>query len=76
MFQMIGAVAQFERSLIGELAKAKGKVLGRPPLRKLSRTECRELRQERVHRNVPFRILAKNVGASVWSAHRGCAGKP
>ena len=43
VFQMIGAVAQFERSLIGERvksglanAKAKGKVLGRPPLRKLT----------------------------------------
>ena len=39
VFQMIGAVAQFERSLIGERvksglanARAKGKVLGRPPL--------------------------------------------
>ena len=46
VFQMIGAVAQFERSLIAERvksglanARAKGKVLGRPPLpsRKRSR---------------------------------------
>src|SRR6201981_3121491 len=44
VFQMIGAVAQFERSLIAERvksglanARAKGKVLGRPSLRKLSR---------------------------------------
>ena len=44
MFQLIGAVAQFERSLIGERvrsglanARANGKALGRPPLRKLSR---------------------------------------
>jgi len=61
---MIGAVAQFERSLIGERVKsglanaqAKGKVLGRPPLRRLSRAESHQLRQERVRRNVPFRIL-------------------
>jgi len=46
VFQMIGAVAQFERSLIGERvksglanARANGKVLGRPPLRKLTTTE-------------------------------------
>ena len=44
LFQMIGAVAQFERSLIAERvrsglanARANGKILGRPPLRKLTR---------------------------------------
>jgi len=79
VFQMIGAVAQFERSLIAERvksglanARAKGKVLGRPPLRKLSRAESRELRQERVQRTVPFRVLAKKFGVSVWMAHRLC----
>jgi DNA invertase Pin-like site-specific DNA recombinase len=82
MFQMIGAVAQFERSLIGERvksglanAKAKGKILGRPPLRKLSRSESRLLRQERVQRNIPFRVLAKKFGVSVWTAHGLCAGR-
>ena len=82
VFQMIGAVAQFERSLIGERvksglanAKAKGKVLGRPPLRKLSRSESRQLRQEREQRNVPFRVLAKKFGVSVWTAHSLCAGR-
>jgi DNA invertase Pin-like site-specific DNA recombinase len=51
VFQMIGAVAQFERSLIGERvkaglenAKAKGKVLGRPPLRSLGTGELLKLR--------------------------------
>ena len=46
VFQMIGAVAQFERSLIGERvrsglanARAKGKSLGRPSLRSLSARE-------------------------------------
>jgi DNA invertase Pin-like site-specific DNA recombinase len=82
VFQMIGAVAQFERSLIGERvksglanAKAKGKVLGRPPLRKLSRSESRQLRQEREQGNVPFRVLAKKFGVSVWTAHSLCAGR-
>ena len=82
VFQMIGAVAQFERSLIGERVKSglanartKGKVLGRPPLRKLSRAERRELRTERMQGNVPFRVLAEKFGVSVWTAHRLCAGR-
>jgi DNA invertase Pin-like site-specific DNA recombinase len=79
VFQMIGAVAQFERSLIAERvksglanARAKGKTLGRPPLRKLSRAETRQLRLERGQNEVPFRVLAKKFGVSVWSAHRLC----
>ncbi len=80
VFQMIGAVAQFERSLIGERvksglanARAKGKVLGRPSLRKLSRAESSQLRQERAQRNIPFRALAQKFGVSVWTAHRLCS---
>jgi DNA invertase Pin-like site-specific DNA recombinase len=79
VFQMIGAVAQFERSLIGERvksglanARAKGKSLGRPPLRKLTAAETRELRRQRVQHKVSFRILAEKFGISVWSAHRLC----
>src|ERR1700682_226375 len=55
LFQMIGAVAQFERSLIAERvrsglanARANGKILGRPPLRKLSSKEVANLRRQRV----------------------------
>jgi DNA invertase Pin-like site-specific DNA recombinase len=80
LFQLIGAVAQFERSLIGERvksglanARAKGKVLGRPPLRKLTTGEMRELRQQRVRDKVPFRVLAEMFGISVFSAHRLCS---
>ena len=82
VFQMIGAVAQFEKSLIGERvksglanARAKGKSLGRPSLRKLSPAETRQLRQERIRRNVPFRILARRFGVSVWTAHRLCSSR-
>ena len=82
VFQMIGAVAQFERSLIAERvksglanARAKGKVLGRPSLRKLSRAESRQLRQERAQRNIPFRALAQKFGVSVWTAHRLSSGR-
>src|ERR1700751_1326009 len=82
VFQMIGVVAQFERSLIAERvksglanARAKGKVLGRPSLRKLSRAESRQLRQERAQRNIPFRALAQKFGVSVWTAPRLCSGR-
>src|SRR5689334_59318 len=79
VFQMIGAVAQFERSLIGERvksglanAKAKGKLLGRPPLRKLTAGETASLRRQRRQHHTPFRDLAKKFGVSVWTAHRLC----
>jgi DNA invertase Pin-like site-specific DNA recombinase len=82
LFQMIGAVAQFERSLIAERvksglanAKANGKVLGRPPLRKLTRKDITDLRKQRVHAKLPFRALAEKFGVSVWTAHRVCAGR-
>src|ERR1700693_109820 len=79
LFQMIGAVAQFERSLIAERvrsglanARANGKILGRPPLRKLTRTEVADLRRQRGGGKVTFRVLAKRFGISVWTAHRLC----
>ena len=40
--------------------------------RKLSRAETRQLRQERMQGNVPFRVLAKKFGVSVWTAHSLC----
>jgi DNA invertase Pin-like site-specific DNA recombinase len=82
LFQMIGAVAQFERSLIAERvksglanARANGKILGRPPLRKLTRKEIADLRRHRTQGKVTFRALAKTFGISVWTAHRLCAGR-
>jgi len=81
VFQMIGAVAHFERSLIGEPvksrlanARAKGKVLGRPPLRRLTRKETAKLRRQRRMERVPFRNLANRFGISVWTAHQLCTG--
>ena len=82
VFQMIGAVAQFERSLIAERvksglanARANGKVLGRPPLRKLTQKEATELRRQRRQNHVPFRDLAKQFGVTVWTAHRLCTNR-
>jgi DNA invertase Pin-like site-specific DNA recombinase len=80
VFQMIGAVAQFERSLIAERvklglgnARAKGRELGRPPLRKLTVKEIADLKRDRWLNKVPFRELAQNFGVSVWTAHRLCS---
>ncbi len=80
LFQMIGAVAQFERSLIAEWvrsglanARATGKILGRPPLRNLTQGEVAEMRRQRNQGALTFRVLAKNFGVSVWMAHRLCA---
>jgi len=81
VYQMIGAVAQFERSLIAERvkaglanARANGKVLGRPPLRNLTWQEVAELKRLRRRENTSFRDLAQEFGVSVWTAHRLCSG--
>src|ERR1700687_2077599 len=82
LLQMIGAVAQFERSLIAERvksglenARANGKILGRPPLRALTRKEVAALKGLREHGRMPFRMLAERFGVSVWTAHRLCVGR-
>jgi len=79
VFQIFGAVAQFERALIGERVRAglkhareTGKVLGRPPLRALKSMEISQLRRERREGKLPFRTLATRYGISVWTAHRLC----
>jgi DNA invertase Pin-like site-specific DNA recombinase len=79
LFQMIGAVAQFERSLIAERVRAgldharkSGVVLGRPALRKLTNKEIIELRRQRTQGRAPYRILASKFGISVWTAHTLC----
>jgi len=66
MFQIIGAMAEFERSLIQERvraglrnAKLKGKMLGRPR-RIVSSDEMSRLRDQ----GASFREIAKAVGAS------------
>jgi len=72
VFQIFGAIAQFERALIGERvraglrnARAKGKRLGRPSLRDLSVTEIRQLRRDRRQGRMSFSALAKRYGVSV-----------
>jgi DNA invertase Pin-like site-specific DNA recombinase len=79
LFQIIGAIAQWERSLIAERVRAglqhartKGQRLGRPPLRRLTSKEVAELRSERAKRKSPFRTLATKYGISVFTAHKLC----
>jgi DNA invertase Pin-like site-specific DNA recombinase len=78
VFTVLGAVAEMERSLIGDRvraglrnAKANGKRLGRPPLRELSAAEIRRLRRER-RRGASFKSLAQRYQVSVWSAFQLC----
>jgi DNA invertase Pin-like site-specific DNA recombinase len=82
LFQIIGAIAQWERSLIVERVKAglqharqQGKRLGRPSLRELTPGEAAKLKNERKREHVPFRELAKKYGVSVWTAHKLCGRK-
>jgi len=81
LFQIIGAIAQWERSLIVERvraglqhARSQGKRLGRPPLRVLKPKDVAELRRERARTNATFRELASKYGVSVFTAHKLCAG--
>jgi len=80
VFQLFGAIAQFERSLIVErvragLAQAKrdGKVLGRPAIKKLTEREIEKIRSER-SKGVTLRELSKRFGASLWSVHQASLG--
>jgi DNA invertase Pin-like site-specific DNA recombinase len=82
LFQIIGAIAQWERSLIVERVKAglqharqQGKKLGRPSLRKLTPVEIAQLRKDRKQKQVPYRELAEKYGVSVFTAHQLCGGR-
>lgn len=76
VFQIFGAIAQFERALISErvragLAEAKrsGVRLGRPPIKKLSETEIKEVRSARA-KGVALRTLSQRLGTSLWSVYQ------
>lgn len=79
LFQIIGAIAQWERSLIAERVRAglqharnQGKRLGRPPLRVLTPEEVTKLRKERRRNGVSFRNLSTKYGISIFTAHALC----
>ena len=78
VFQILAAVAQWERNLIGERvrsgiarARKEGTRFGRPPLKTLTLKEIQTLRRLR-KQGKTFRALAAEFGTSVWNAHRLC----
>ena len=80
VFQIFGAIAQFERTLICERvraglteAKRKGKQLGRPPIKKLTYIEVQKIRSAR-KKGVTLRKLASQFGPSLWAVHQAAQG--
>jgi DNA invertase Pin-like site-specific DNA recombinase len=85
MFAVVGAMAEFERSLIQErvraglaVAKSKGKTLGRPKIKRERDKDARRIRQLR-DEGQSYREIADELGRSVMDVHRvamtlGCAG--
>ncbi|MFY9560143.1 MAG: recombinase family protein [Terriglobales bacterium] len=86
MFQIIGAMAEFERSLIQERvkaglrhARAKGQKLGRPRVY-VDESKIEALRAS----GAPWRVVAEQLGVGVGTCHRSslkrsknlCAGIP
>jgi DNA invertase Pin-like site-specific DNA recombinase len=79
VFTVLGAVAELERSLIGERvrsglrnARAKGKRLGRPPLRELTAGLVTQVKRDRRRKRMSFKRLAQKHGVSVWTAFQLC----
>ncbi len=79
IFGIFASIAEFERELIRDrvrsglaAAKAKGKRLGRPPLKELSVGEIRQLRRDRRRARTSFSLLARKYGVSVWTAFQLC----
>ena len=76
VFQIFGAISQFEASLIGERVKAglaearrKGTQLGRPAIKKLSEQEVAKIRAAR-RKGVTLRKLSAQFGASLWAVYQ------
>ena len=72
LFQLVGAMAEFERALIQERvraglknAKAKGRKLGRPRVA-IRRDQIESLRQE----GLSWEAIAKELGAGVGTVYR------
>jgi DNA invertase Pin-like site-specific DNA recombinase len=78
-YQIFGAIAQFERSLIADRTRAglaearrRGQRLGRPPLKELNTADVQRLRKERKQSGTSFKNLARYYGVSVWTAFYLC----
>jgi putative DNA-invertase from lambdoid prophage Rac len=80
MFQVIGAMAEFERALIQERvkagmrnARAKGRMIGRPPQTPLSPELREHIADAYAQGSTSLRALAKRFGTSLASVQR-CVG--
>jgi DNA invertase Pin-like site-specific DNA recombinase len=74
VFQVIGAVAEFERNIISERVKAglrnarrKGKRLGRPPVLPMVIEKAKKLRNE----GLSYRKIGKQLGISEGMVRKG-----
>jgi len=81
-FQILGAVAEFEREMLRtrvkagiEQARRKGKHLGRPALRHFDADEIADIRQLR-KRGASVRNLAIRFHATQYLINRLCEGQP
>jgi DNA invertase Pin-like site-specific DNA recombinase len=79
VFTVLGAVAELERNLIVERvragmrnARAKGKMIGRPPRTLLSPEDRKSIGELYWHRKASFRQLAKKFDTSIGTVQR-CA---
>ena len=79
VFTVLGAVAELERSLIGERvraglrsARSQGRRLGRPPLRELTEELVTKVKRDRRRGRMSFKGLAEKHGVSVWTAFQLC----
>jgi DNA invertase Pin-like site-specific DNA recombinase len=74
MFQMLGVFAEFERAMIQERvhaglarARAKGKVLGRPPI---PPGTVAAIREARARDSTSYRMLAKQFRVAVMTVRK------
>jgi DNA invertase Pin-like site-specific DNA recombinase len=79
VFTVLGAVAELERSLIGERikaglrnAKANGVVLGKRPLRPLTPQDIAAIRRDRRQKRLTYAKLAEKHRITVWTAFYTC----
>lgn len=82
VFTVLGAVAELERSLIGERvkaglrnAKAEGKKLGRPARKELSEGEIKQVRRDRASGKFSLRGLAAKYDTSLWAMQQIAGGR-
>jgi DNA invertase Pin-like site-specific DNA recombinase len=76
VFQIFGAIAQFEAGLISQRVRAglaearrKGTRLGRPAIKKLSEQEVAKIRAAR-RKGITLRKLSTQFGASLWAVYQ------